>query len=119
MYNSIKNVAQLIDEAIKLTAKAFKDSEKVMKIIALTLLIGNKFVSEEEYKQIWEANKMILEEYKAFRVLRDIGREEGREEGEVKLYYTKLGYSVEQIAEEMSIPEERVRNILEKLLLVQ
>ena len=50
LYNSIRKITQLIDESIKFTEKAFKDSEKVMKIIALTWLIGNKLASEEEYK---------------------------------------------------------------------
>lgn len=44
------------------------------------------------------------------------GRTEGRIEGRIEVYFEN-GYSPEQISEKVNVPEEKVREILEKLSL--
>ena len=45
--------------------------------------------------------------------------EKGTEKGKIELYYTEFAHSTEQIAEKMGISEERVKEVLKELSLMQ
>ena len=43
------------------------------------------------------------------------GREEGKLEGMIQVYYTKLHYSADQISRELGAPEDQIQEIIRKL----
>ena len=43
------------------------------------------------------------------------GREEGKLEGMIQVYYTKLHYSADQISRELDAPVDQIQEIIRKL----
>ena len=43
------------------------------------------------------------------------GREEGKLEGMIQVYYTKLHYSADQISRELGAPVDQIQEIIRKL----
>ena len=43
------------------------------------------------------------------------GREEGKLEGMIQVYYTKLHYSADQISRELGASEDQIQEIIRKL----
>ena len=44
------------------------------------------------------------------------GREEGKLEGMIQVYYTKLHYSADQISRELGAPVDQIQEIIRKLM---
>jgi predicted transposase YdaD len=44
------------------------------------------------------------------------GREEGKIEGMTQIYYTKLHYSADQIAEELNAPVDRIQELIQQIV---
>ena len=73
-----KTTVELLDTAIKLTPEVAKDDMvKLDKLQSLMILLNSTFVSEKELEQILEANSMVLENNRAVRVIKDMGRKQG------------------------------------------
>ena len=57
----------------------------------------------------------VIDMCQAVREMKDVSRQEGRQEGAIKVYYQKMNYTAEQIAEEMNMDVEDVEKITETL----
>lgn len=94
-------------------AEADIDKEEIKKIEAVMYAMAEKFLNEMDVKEIREAVKMT----KLGQMLLDDGREEGREEGEIKKLITivlkkmQKNYTVLEISEMLEEEESVVRKI--------
>lgn len=70
-----------------------------------TLDMSEKELEEDE----------VIDMCQAVREMKDVSRQEGRQEGAIKVYYQKMNYTAEQIAEEMNMDVEDVKKIIETL----
>lgn len=85
LYNSkYKTVAEMLKEVVELTNRDIVDIHKKEKILLLSALISNKFITEEDYKIIWEAIKVMVDEIKILKFAKLDGKEEGIKIGEEK-----------------------------------
>ena len=57
----------------------------------------------------------VINMCQAVREMKEVSRQEGRQEGAIKVYYQKMNYTVEQIAEEMNMDVEDVERVIETL----
>lgn len=69
-------------------------------------MLGLEYNQELEYQALFEEG-----EAKG----RVEGEAKGKIEGKIELYFTKLGYSIKQIAEEMNLGEDDISETLIKL----
>ena len=79
--SSTKSVVQLLKEVIAIVPKVTDDIHEQQKMILLSALISNKFISESEIEELWEAITMFVEEIKILKVTRDKALEQGIQEG--------------------------------------
>jgi len=106
-----KTTADLLDAVLKLTPNVAKDNkEKRSKLQSLMILLNSTFMSEEEFYHVLEENRMFLEENRAVRVLTDIGRKQGIEQGieQTAKNMLRRGRSIQEISEDTGLSEARV-----------
>ncbi len=70
-----------------------------------TLDMSEKELEEDE----------VIDMCQAVREMKEVSRQEGRQEGAIKVYYQRMNYTAEQIAEEMNMDVEDVEKIIETL----
>ena len=70
-----------------------------------TLDMSEKELEEDE----------VIDMCQAVREMKEVSRQEGRQEGAIKVYYQRMNYTAEQIAEEMNMDIEDVEKIIETL----
>ncbi len=74
-----------------------------------TLDMSEKELEEDE----------VIDMCQAVREMKEVSRQEGRKEGErtgaIKVYYQKMNYTAEQIAEEMNMDVADVEKVIETL----
>ena len=116
-----KSTADLLDTALKLTLDvAKKDKEKRGKLQSLMILLNSTFISEEEFYRVLEANHMVLEENRAVKVLTDIGRKQGIEQGIMRLEQVarnmlRRGRSIQEISEDTGLSVARITELKEEM----
>ena len=110
LYNSSnKSVAQLLKEVMQLAPKAIVDEKESQKIMLLSVLLTNKFVSADEL----EAINMVLEEIKAFKLAESKGREKGSREEKEKIAINLLrkGFDLITISEATDLTQEEIEKL--------
>ena len=81
LFKSVKHSPEyLLQEAVILVRQLKEmDEDRKLKIVALALMVSNKFVDNEKLNKIWEVAKMM--KLKILEVAEEIGREQGIEQG--------------------------------------
>jgi hypothetical protein len=83
--------------------------------LALSVLIANKFIPDDEYNKIIEVISMAFEDNKLFKILEDKGRlEKAREDARNLL---KLGVSVDIIKQGIGLSDIEISEIQQGLAL--
>lgn len=77
LMNSDKKMSKRVKKAIDLEQEVNLPEIMQSKVVALTLVLSNKFLSEAEIEEIWRDYSML----KVFKVAEEKGREKGRKEG--------------------------------------
>ncbi|MCL2049535.1 MAG: hypothetical protein FWG87_12520 [Defluviitaleaceae bacterium] len=109
-----KTTAELLDTAIKLTPRVARDdTEKCNKLQSLMLLLNSTFLSDEELFKIMEANRMVLEDNRAVRVLADMGRRQGLEQAVVNML--RRGRDIQEISEDTGVEISRIIELQSEL----
>ena len=91
-----KSVIEVVTEVITLAREAIDDISTYQKVAVLTALVTNKFISEEEYKTLWEEIKMIVDEIKILKFARQDGIEEGFAKGKEEGIEEGIEQGIEQ-----------------------
>ena len=74
----------------------------------------NEFCTLDMSEQELEESR-VINMCQAVRQMKEVSRREGEIKGQVKVYYQKLNYSVDQIAQELGISVEAVEEIIRTL----
>jgi len=104
MYNSPsgKSKTDLLSISLKLSYKAIKNIEIRKKTQDLLILLVSKYLSDEEFKKVWEDNMSILEDNAAVRVFGKLGEERKTKETAIKML--KEGLSLDIISRIIDMP---------------
>jgi len=77
LMSSEKEMVDRVKNTIELEQQLNLSESKSSKVVAMTLVMTDKFLTEKEISQIWEEYKMV----KIFKYAEEKGREKGLEEG--------------------------------------
>ena len=110
LYNSSsKTVVQFLEEVVALAPRISADREHSQKMILLSALLTNKFISDSEYAKLWEGIKMVIEELKLFQFARADAIAEERRSLAKKLL--QRGESLASILELVEITEDELKEL--------
>jgi len=106
LYNSInKSVVGLFKEAAALVPQAIKDEAEHLKIIVLSMVLTNKFVSADEMEELY----MVLEELKIVKYAEEKGIEKGIEK--VAKNLLNQGLDTAAIAKATGLTVEKLKEL--------
>ena len=113
-----KTMYDLLDTAIKLVPQVAADSERRNKLHSLLILLTGKFADEEEFEKVLEANRMILEDNVAVKVIEKMGFKKGREKGreEVAREMITKDYDVAEISAITGLHLESIEKMKAEIL---
>ena len=89
--------------------------------IGKTYKVAMNIGNAQQQKETYKVAKMFAIEYNQedeYYAIRADALEEGMEKGKIELYFTKLKYSVKEIADEMNLGEDVVSATLNSLGLI-
>ena len=110
LYNSSnKSVAQLLKEVMQLAPKAANDKSEYEKIIILSALLTNKFISEVDFKRVWEEIRMVLEELNLMKYAKSRYVREEKEKIAINLLEQGLG--IEIIMKATGLTQEEIEEL--------
>lgn len=94
------------NESVKIPKATSRDNVdgNVTKKIKVSMKSGKGLVEDE-----------VIDMCQAVREMKEVSRQEGRQEGAIKVYYQKMNYTAEQIAEEMNMDVADVEKVIETL----
>ena len=109
-----KTTVELLDTAIKLTSEVAKDDKlKLGKLQSLMILLNSTFISDEELQKVLEANRMVLEDNRAVRVLSNMGR--GQEKIDIAKNMLKEGEDITKISRFTQLEISRIIELQSEL----
>jgi len=112
-----KDMYDLLNEAIALTPKVSTVKAQREHIQSLMLLLMGRFVDNEKFREVMEANKMLLEDNIAVKVIEEMGMEKGMEKGIEKgiaqtvLEMLKHGLDIATISMYTKMPIEWIEEV--------
>jgi len=86
LMSSKKEMVERVKNTIDLEQQLNLSESKSSKVVAMTLVMTDKFLTEKEISQIWEEYKMV----KIFKYAEEKGKEKGLEEGRERLQRTAI-----------------------------
>ena len=98
LMKSKDGMGKRVKKAIDLEQKLEYEDVMISKVIAMTLVISDKFLEEKEIKEIWRDYNML----KIFKVAQEEGRKEGQGLGMAKLIEKQLLSKFKSIPDEYS-----------------
>ena len=81
LYNKYKSTVELLKKTIPLISEVKENINERQKIFLLMILASNKFLTKDELEQVWEANKMGIEDITFFQILEEKAIEKGMKKG--------------------------------------
>jgi len=82
LMNSDQKIVERVKETIKLEEKLEIDQNSKNNLVALTVVLSDKFLSDKDMSEIWRDYKMV----KFFKYVEEQGKKEGEKQGEKKLF---------------------------------
>jgi hypothetical protein len=76
--SATKSVKEMTLEVVRMAPKVTAEQDKREKIILLTALVVNKFLNSGDYREIWEAVRMIYKDDKFLQAIIEVSQEEER-----------------------------------------
>ena len=101
-------------EIIELMPKVTPDKHEQDRLLILSALLVNKFVEASTYKRILEAIKMVLEDNKLFKLLKEEGGTERAREAAKN--FIKLGVSLDIIKKGLNLSDSELDEIQKELV---
>ena len=121
LYNHPEMTYEDIYKAIiEILPSVAPDKHEQDRLLALSVLIANKFISEDEYKKILGAIRMSFDDFKIFKILKEEGEEEGRLEKakEIAKGLFECGVSIDIIKKTTGLSDDVLLEIQDSLALV-
>ena len=82
LMNSDQKIVDRVKETIKLEEKLEIEQNSKNNLVALTVVLSDKFLSDKDMSEIWRDYKMV----KFFKYVEEQGKKEGEKQGEKKLF---------------------------------
>ena len=82
LMNSDQKIVDRVKETIKLEEKLEIEQNSKNNLVALTVVLNDKFLSDKDMSEIWRDYKMV----KFFKYVEEQGKKEGEKQGEKKLF---------------------------------
>lgn len=82
LMNSDQKIVDRVKETIKLEEKLEIEQNSKNNLVALTVVLSDKFLSDQDMSEIWRDYKMV----KFFKYVEEQGKKEGKKQGERELF---------------------------------